>query len=126
MRYFLIVSALMCGSAAASPYLECGQASSEVEVGQCLLEMDKRVTYALSTAYEIAQESAADLDQITDRDVAVPALKTAQQAWHTYRDTQCEAVAALYGGGSGTGKAYLSCRIELGRAQTDLLQQFAQ
>ena len=125
MRYFLVFLVLMCGGAAASPYLECGQAGSEVEVGRCLLEADKRVTYALSTAYEIAQEAAADLDKATERDVAVPTLKAAQQAWYDYRDSQCEAFAALYGGGSGTGKTYLTCRIELGRAQTDILQQFA-
>lgn len=61
MRNFLIFSVLMCGSAAASPYLECGEAGSEVEVGRCLLEMDKRVEYGLNIAYEIAQETAADL-----------------------------------------------------------------
>jgi hypothetical protein len=96
MRYVLI-AVLFSSAAWADPSLECFDAGSQVEIGACVGEMEKRVNMAVE----------------------------AQEAWRGYRDAQCEAVGASYGGGSGTGIAIASCRVDLGRARVDELLRMA-
>jgi len=115
----------MAPGAQADPVLECGsQTDNQVELGLCLAEVEKTVDTAMDLALGFAMAAAKDLDDITERDVAVPALKTGQAAWSAYRDRHCEYVGATYGGGSGTGKAIRGCRIELARTRTDILMNF--
>lgn len=101
----------------ADPSLECSNAGSQVEIGACVSEMADRVEVALMIAQDIAMASAEELDEVTERTVAVPAMDEAQETWAAYREAQCNAVGASFGGGSGTGIAIQSCRIELGRAR---------
>ncbi|WP_109310621.1 lysozyme inhibitor LprI family protein [Ruegeria sp. AU67] len=124
MRYVLI-AVLFASAAWADPSLECFDAGSQVEIGACVGEMEKRVNMAVETSYGFAMQSAVELDEVTDRVVAQPALEAAQEAWRGYRDAQCEAVGASYGGGSGTGIAIASCRVDLGRARADELLRMA-
>lgn len=115
----LLVSATMAG---ADPSLECSlSASSQVETRSCLADMEETTQAALSIVYEGARAAAQELDEVTERSVAVPALEASQTAWERYRDANCDFAGALFGGGSGTGIAIVSCRIELARARiTDL------
>ncbi|WP_170571653.1 lysozyme inhibitor LprI family protein [Ruegeria atlantica] len=124
MRYLLLIL-LFSPAAFADPSLECSDASSQVEIGECVGEMENRVNQAVEASFRIAQQAATELDEVTGRVVAQPALEAAQKAWVIYRDTQCEAVGASYGGGSGTGIAITSCRVELGRARVEELLTFA-
>lgn len=112
-------------AAQADPSLECSAAGSQVEIGACVVQMEDQVQSALEVAYSIASDAAKELDGVTGRTVAVPALETAQTTWASYRDAQCEDVGALYGGGSGTGIAITSCRVELGRKRVSALLTFA-
>jgi uncharacterized protein YecT (DUF1311 family) len=111
------------GLASADASLECNEgASSQVEIADCMAQTEARVDAAVATALSFASASATDLDEVTEREVALPALEAAQAAWVAYRDAQCEFVGATFGGGSGTGIAIRGCRIELGRARvTELL-----
>ncbi|MGR3761404.1 lysozyme inhibitor LprI family protein [Roseobacteraceae bacterium NS-SX3] len=111
----------MAFSAAADPSLECSGAGSQVEIGTCLAADAQRVEEALAVALDIARDSAAELDEVTGRASALPALEQSQSAWTGYRDAHCEAVGASFGGGSGTGIAIQSCRISLGRARVEQL-----
>ena len=112
----------MAGSVFADPSLECStQSSSQVETGQCLEVIETRVDAALEIALRFAQDSARELDQVTEQDNAVPALEASQNAWETYRSNHCDYRGALFGGGSGTGIEIRSCRIELTRARTEEL-----
>ena len=111
--------------ASADPAMECADASSQVEIGQCLAEVEQNVDAALATALRFAMNAARELDDVTGRAVAVPALEAGQTAWSAYRDKHCDYVGATFGGGSGTGVAIRSCRIELGRVRTDDLMQYA-
>ncbi|WP_170383836.1 lysozyme inhibitor LprI family protein [Ruegeria atlantica] len=124
MRYLLLIL-LFSPAALADPSLECSDASSQVEIGECVGEMENRVNQAVEASFRIAQQAATELDEVTGRVVAQPALEAAQKVWVIYRDTQCEAVGASYGGGSGTGIAITSCRVELGRARVEELLAFA-
>lgn len=106
----------------ADPSLECSLGSgSQVETGNCLAQVEKTVAEAMTVALGFVRSSAEELDQITGRTVAVPALEASQAAWEAYRDAECAYAGALFGGGSGTGIEITSCRIELTRARTDAL-----
>ncbi len=113
-------------AAQADPSLECSDAGSQVEIGECVSRAEERVEAALGIALEIAVAAAKELDEVTGRVTALPALDAAQNTWSAYRDAQCDAVGASYGGGSGTGIAITSCRIELGRLRVKELMQLAQ
>ncbi|WP_170467828.1 lysozyme inhibitor LprI family protein [Ruegeria arenilitoris] len=120
MRWALIAF-LIPFAAVADPTLECSDAGSQVEIGACVSDMEARVNQAVAESYSFALAAAQELDEVTDRVVAQPALEAAQAAWEAYRDTQCEAVGAWFGGGSGTGIGITSCRVDLGRERVDEL-----
>ncbi|MFA3919195.1 lysozyme inhibitor LprI family protein [Ruegeria hyattellae] len=109
---------------AADPAMECNE-PSQVEIAECVSAMLDGVDLAVEASLGLARNAMGELDQVTGREAGVPALDRSQAAWVTYRDTQCEAVGASYGGGSGTGIAITSCRIELGRARASELLELA-
>lgn len=108
----------------ADPTMEC-PGGSQVEISVCLGDTLDRVDQAIVVALGYAQASASDLDETTGREDALPAIDAAQAAWSAYRDAQCEAVGAGFGGGSGTTIAIRACRIALGRARVDALLAMA-
>ncbi|WP_299985074.1 lysozyme inhibitor LprI family protein [uncultured Ruegeria sp.] len=124
MRWVL-VSLLFPFVAMADPAMECTDAGSQVEIGSCVSDMEMRVNAAVETSYSFALAAAQELDDVTGRVVAVPALEASQSAWSTYRDAQCDAVGASFGGGSGTGIAITACRVDLGRTRVDELLRYA-
>ena len=107
-------------AAPADPAMECDGAS-QVEIGACVQAQLEAVDRAVETALGFARESASGLDEVMQRDSALPALEAAQAAWAAFRDSQCDYEGALFGGGSGTGIAIASCRVVLGRARVDAL-----
>lgn len=131
MRRAAGVSALVAGMllaaapARAQPSLECSFVeSSQVEIADCLAETEERANAAMELVLGYARDAAFDLDEVTGREVAMPALDAAQQAWLAYREAACAHRGALSGGGSGTGIAIRSCRIEMTRARTAELYTF--
>ena len=118
---------LTISQAQADPATECGyQAGSQVEISNCLVKVATNVDAAIKQALGFANDNAKELDEITQRDVAVPALSLDQSSWAIYRNNHCDFVGSMYGGGSGTGIAIQSCRIELGRMRVGELMEFAQ
>lgn len=121
-RLYVVLAAVLTGNAAAaSPDLEC-TGSSQVEIANCVAETAERAEQAMKFMLQQAEAQAAELDDITGREVAVPALQAAQSAWEAYRDAECNYAGALFGGGSGSGIGINSCRIELTRARSRELQ----
>ncbi|ANT62996.1 hypothetical protein AYJ57_21200 (plasmid) [Salipiger sp. CCB-MM3] len=126
MRFVAVSALLSLGLpivAVADPATECG-GSSQIEIGECVTDTLKRVDAALEVYLKSAMNSAQELDDVTGRTVAVPALEASQAAWSEYRDAQCEYVGATFGGGSGTGIGINSCRIELGRERAIELMRY--
>ncbi|MCG7520583.1 lysozyme inhibitor LprI family protein [Ruegeria sp. Ofav3-42] len=122
------IAALLCFvplAAFADPTLECSDAGSQVEIGYCVSKMEERVNQALAESFSFALAAAQELDEVRGRVVAQPALETSQNAWEAYRNAQCEAVGAWFGGGSGTGIGITSCRVGLGRERVDELLRMA-
>ncbi len=112
----------LAAPALADPSLECSlTASSQVEVGACITETEERAAAALAEVLTIAQSAAAEFDAETGREAVVPALAASQAAWEAHRDAHCEYVGTTWGGGSGTGIAIGSCRIEMIRDRIDEL-----
>lgn len=116
---------LVVAEAQADPIMECGnQFGSQVEIGDCLADVEQNVDATMEIVLGFTMESARELDAITEREVVVPALEAGQVAWSAYRDQHCEYVGSTFGGGSGTGAAIRGCRIEFGRARTNVLMEF--
>jgi uncharacterized protein YecT (DUF1311 family) len=112
---------------AADPSLECGVGlGSQVEIADCVAEAEAVVDNVIKITLGFAMDAARELDEITGREVAGPALEQGQSAWSTFRDAHCEYVGSTFGGGSGTGIAIRSCRVELGRDRVTELMKLAQ
>lgn len=116
----LLLTLCLPRTAVADPATEC-DGGSQVEIGACVAETLQRVDKTVDTYLGFAASSARELDDITGRTVAVPALEAAQAAWSAYRDAHCDYVGSTFGGGSGTGIAINSCKVELGRDRADEL-----
>ena len=112
------------GAGLADPATECG-GGSQVEIGACVAETLVRVDATVEIYLGFAMRSAEELDSVTGRTVAAPALEAAQAAWEAYREAHCDFVGATFGGGSGTGIGIDSCRIELGRDRAETLMRYA-
>ncbi|MEO4042967.1 lysozyme inhibitor LprI family protein [Hoeflea sp. CAU 1731] len=120
------LTVLLPASAIADPSFECSMGSgSQVETAECVAKTEAMVDETVKLSLQFAMNAAKELDETTGRAAAVPALEKAQDAWSTFRDVHCDYVGSTFGGGSGTGIAIRSCRIELGRDRADLLLRFA-
>jgi uncharacterized protein YecT (DUF1311 family) len=118
----VLVLAALPVAAPADPSLECSIGSgSQVETADCLAGTEEKAAAAMQIMLDFARDSATELDTVTGRSEALPALEAAQSAWETYRDAECALAGALFGGGSGTGIAIRSCRIEFLRSRTEAL-----
>lgn len=112
--------------ARADPLGECWvQASDQLEVRACLESTHEISARAMEAALALATEAAAELDRITGRVEAVPALEASQQRWQVFRDDNCALRAALAAGGSGAGTFALSCEITMARERADELAGLA-
>ena len=128
MRSFaasLLLLSCLPGFVVADPATEC-VGSSQIEIGACVAETLERVDATIDIYLGFAMTSAEELDEVTGRVVAVPALEAGQAAWAACRDAHCDYVGATFGGGSGAGIGINSCRIELGRDRATELMRFAQ
>lgn len=109
--------------ASADPSLECSvNSGSQVETAECLAKVEAVADQALSVMLGFARNNAMELDAVTERDIAVPALEVSQTAWIAYRQAKCDYDGALFGGGSGTGIEIRSCRIDMTRDRIDALE----
>lgn len=114
-------------AAAADPSLECSIGlGSQIEIADCVAKTETAVDDVIEITLGFAMDAARELDEVTDREVALPALEQSQSAWSTFRDAHCEYVGSTFGGGSGTGIAIRSCRVELGRDRVTELMKLAQ
>ncbi len=126
LRFLTITLFVFPLTATADPALECSlDSGSQIEVGDCVARTDEHVEKALGFALDQAMLAAKDLDQVTGRQVAVPALNQGQAAWEAYRAAHCTYAGATYGGGSGAGIATRSCWVTVGRTRVEQLMLFA-
>ena len=121
--FLLLVSA---PTALANPVGECQAAmSTQVAVNQCLQNTLAAAQHVLDIALTNAQEKADELDAVTGRTEARPALDQAQTDWQTFRDSNCAVRGAFAGGASGSGQFIAGCAITMTRARADELDALA-
>lgn len=118
---FLAV-ALVCCAAATSPafgedaeYTQCMETAGGVTVDMldCIGAALSRADEALNVAWE---------EGITDVDAEVGAkLRDAQRQWILYRDTTCDAEAAIWGKGSFAGVASADCQLRVTQERVEWL-----
>lgn len=119
---FSALCLVAAGTAMADPTLECGvTAVSQIEITDCLIAVDETVHKGLEQVLSFARNAATELDTETGRAESLPALEASQAAWEAFRDAHCAYVGSNWAGGSGTGAAIASCRIELARDRTTAL-----
>ena len=82
MRLVLLpILASLAAPALADPSLECNlTASSQVETGTCITETEERVNAARAQVLTMAQAAAAEVGEVTGREMVVPALAASQAA----------------------------------------------
>lgn len=64
-------------------------------------------------AMEKLTQQAGELDRVTGRNEALPALEKANTAFDRYVSEQCRFEETMMGGGTGAGAANLACQINL-------------
>ena len=125
----LALIGLLCvapSGAYADPVGECQMITlNQVETGQCLQDTLATVDAVMNNALANAQAEADELDQVTGRTEARPALDRAQTSWSAFRALNCLVPAAMAAGASGSGHFTLGCQISMARARTLELQGIA-
>jgi uncharacterized protein YecT (DUF1311 family) len=117
---------LAASAAYADPVGECQKVTAtQVETGQCLEDTLTTVDAVLDSAFASAQAAADEIDSVTGRPAARPALERAQSAWFEFRNINCLVPAAMAAGASGSGHFTVGCQIEMARARTEELQATA-
>jgi uncharacterized protein YecT (DUF1311 family) len=121
-RAALLCLAILPVAGVADPSLECSvRNGSQVEIADCLFDVEADANAALEIAFKEAMNNALELDTITTRSVAVTALEKAQADWVAFRQSHCDYLGSLFGGGSGTSIRIRSCRIHETRQRTAAL-----
>lgn len=95
----------------------CDPNGTQMEINACAYEDYARADAALNAEWKHAKAFA---DQIG----AGKALLSAQRAWITYRDGQCEAEAAAFAGGSIQPTIRAGCLSRMTQARTVELFRF--
>jgi uncharacterized protein YecT (DUF1311 family) len=86
---------------------QCEDAKSTLQINECFAKELKKADAEVNKIYY------STVKKLQRDDAAL--LRKAQRAWRAYRDAQCEAEHALWGGGTGGPAAWMSCKVELAR-----------
>ena len=120
----------LCIPAAAQTCMETHEGGeTTVGMGRCLDLAHAAWDARLNESYRdlLAQHRAQDVD-LAEIGSSAPELEAPlremQRAWIAYRDAACTHEAATWGGGTGSGPAYLGCLIELTARQTLRLERY--
>ena len=131
MRYFAVFAAAMVlpltGAAAQTPNpIDCGNATSTVEMNYCADRDFARADGVLNDTYQkaLAMIGRSDNPAPYTRAEWEKQLRASQRAWIAFRDADCKGLMPMeWSGGSGTTYAVLGCMIELTKARTQALRE---
>jgi uncharacterized protein YecT (DUF1311 family) len=108
---WMVVVFLIAVVGATKPALsQCEHAGTTAATTDCFDREYKNADAELNRIYKLA---------FTGLDAkAADNLRKAQRAWIVYRDAQCDAEYAKWGGGSGGPAAHLACLLRLTQLRT--------
>lgn len=92
-----------CVGDAAALCMEQPEGQTTVGMGTCLMAETGHWDALLNQSYQEA------MDRLTPE--VQTALRDAQRAWISYRDAQCDMVAAMFNGGTMRSVAYAGCKM---------------
>lgn len=87
----------------------CDSAVTQLELTMCRAELAQRAEQRLTERYAAAVQAL----EAKGRNDLVGRLDRSQHAWAGYRDSHCEAIRALYEGGSAAAMIEADCRGRL-------------
>lgn len=88
-------------------------ATTTSAVRECLKKELQQSRDEYREAMEKLTQQAGELDRVTGRNEALPALEKANTAFDRYVSEQCRFEEKMMGGGTGAGAANLACQINL-------------
>ena len=88
-------------------------ATTTSAVRECLKKELQQSRDEYREAMEKLTQQAGELDRVTGRNEALPALEKANTAFDRYVSEQCRFEETMMGGGTGAGAANLACQINL-------------
>ena len=97
-------------------------AATTIALRECLKQELQETRTEYRDVLTRLTQHAAELDRITGRNEAVPALERANTAFDRYVAEQCRFDQALFSSGTGAGAANLSCQINLLHARIGAIE----
>lgn len=88
-------------------------ATTTSAVRECLKKELQQSRDEYRETMEKLTQQAGELDRVTGRNEALPALEKANTAFDRYVSEQCRFEETMMGGGTGAGAANLACQINL-------------
>lgn len=119
MKKLLLLSSLFalslpCVSYAQDSIEQCYKSATTTSaVRECLKKELQQSRDEYREAMEKLTQQAGELDRVTGRNEALPALEKANTAFDRYVSEQCRFEEKMMGGGTGSGAANLACQINL-------------
>jgi uncharacterized protein YecT (DUF1311 family) len=111
MSSVAVLSFVLSGTVlSATLFGQCENAGSNADITNCLGTDYQKADAELNRIYKLA---FTGLDEKAEQN-----LRKAQRAWIIYRDAQCDAEYAKWGGGSGGPRAHLECLSRLTQLRT--------
>lgn len=105
----------------------CAHATTQTDMTQCAGSDFQAADADLNAAFveAMTRMKSLDADVPADQKGAEAALRRAQRAWITVRDSTCEAKGRVYFGGSMQPMVIAGCKTEMTRARTTELRSLA-
>lgn len=116
----LSVTPLMSSAASVDECYKSAQTTAAVR--ECLKQELQETREEYRAMIEKLTNQAGELDRVTGRSVALPALEKANISFDRYVSDQCVFDEAMSGSGTGAGAANLSCQINLLRIRMGSLE----
>ncbi|WP_283194021.1 lysozyme inhibitor LprI family protein [Rhizobium sp. AN80A] len=115
---------LMAAGAASATEIDCTSPTTQTDMTLCERARQDDADKALNVQYKKTRAAmvAIDSDQDDDMKGAEKALVTAQRAWITYRDAQCEAAGFQARGGTMEPMLVAGCIANVTDARTKELK----
>ena len=119
MKKLLLLSSLIalmvpCVSNAQDSIEQCYKSATTTSaVRECLKKELQQVRDEYRETLGKLSQQAGELDRVTGRNEALPALEKANTAFDRYVGEQCRFEEKMMGGGTGAGAANLACQINL-------------
>ncbi len=108
--------------------IDCSDPATQSDMTECAAQDWKTADADLNAAYAEAMDIMQSIDSNLDPDLAgaEDALRAAQRAWLTYRDTACTSEGFKWRGGSAEPMVVLSCKARLTEQRTEDLLGLAE